>query len=530
MKFEIGRHNKLLVLFVITAFVIRLFLINHDASFLINKLLADDAYYAYAIAENVVNGKGVVFNEGIPTNGFHPLYSLGILTILYKLFLPLGLNTPIYASLVVLSIFSIGTAVLIYLIIEKLLNKNAGLLGAFIWLFNPYTLFVSLIGVEPPVQIFLIAAIAYSIIRLDNRTHYSIRHSIFIGLLLGLVFLARMDSIFVFVGVVLALIIRKLLNKIQIVDIFKQKDLYIIAIIAFLVVLPWIGWSYLELGRITPVSGEATRLLADFNLADKSYTGLVRHSIYSTAGFIAKFFLITTDSIIQGVAIILIFLVVPITLLLYKKAKSLTQTIFQLDFLIISSVAYYGFYWFYQLGAREWYSLYTSFLLTIAFAFMIGKLVDSLKSRIMQIFLRSVIFILIVSFIFGGLVHYKKGNFPFEKLKWDATNYINENLGDVIIGSFNSGIYQYYTSKHDVINLDGVVNPEVLVAMKNNKVEEYILDKNITYIIDRPGYAQRVNNSIVIFEPIKTFKMQYFSYKTGEGLETITLFKVIPVK
>lgn len=534
MKFlsKVEMHEKILIVLIIGAVILRLLLINQDISVLLSKFLSDDTYYAYSIAQNIIGGKGIVFNDNIPTNGFHPLYNLAVLVPLFKIFYNLGINAPIYASLVAVTLFNIGTAVLLYLIVGRIFNKEAGLLSVFLWLFNPYVLFVSFIGLESSAQISFIALLTYVLLTRLDRAQFSLKDSIIIGLIVGLVFLSRMDGVFIGFGVVAALFIRKLVKrsfKTTLLNLIKQKDIILISATALMTITPWLLWSFVELGRVTPISGEATHLLAASNLGDKSYIGLVKHSIYSTIGFIAKFFLNIADTIIQGVIVVSLSLL-PFAILLLKKDRVLLKLIYSLDFLAIGAATLYLFYWFYQLGIREWYSMFTSFLLAIIFPITVVRLSQLEPNKIGKLLSGFIICILSVSFIIGGVTHYIRGNFPQEKLKWEVANFVDDSIPQTeIIGSFNTGIYQYYTVNHDVINLDGVMNPESLAAMKVSGIENYILAKNITYIVDRPYYAEQVNKSILSLEPIKTFELQFLSYKRGEGKEIITLFKVVPV-
>lgn len=82
------KYSRYLVIFVLASLTARLALIlSSSEDKLLEKFLADDAYYYYyyyEIARNISQGKGAVFNEGVVTNGFHPLYAL-ILTPLFKL-------------------------------------------------------------------------------------------------------------------------------------------------------------------------------------------------------------------------------------------------------------------------------------------------------------------------------------------------------------------------------------------------------------------------------------------------------------
>jgi len=528
---NLGLCDRLLLLLITASFVLRLFLINQDISVILNKFLADDAYYYYALAKNIVNGHGIVFNYGIPTNGFHPLYVL-ILVPIFKLLYPYGVNLPIYASLVILTLFSVGTSIFLYLIVSKFLNKEAGLLAAFIWLFNPYILFVSLMGLETPIQIFFISLLTYFIVTKGSETHFSTHESVIIGLLIGIIFLSRMDGVFIGIGVIGTFAIRKLFKngefRISNLKRLLQPDLVIMISVAFLMVLPWIAWNLIELNRITPVSGEALRMI---RLSSSSYPNLVIGSIYKTGTFVANFFFIPFTNIIQGFLVVFLALIAPSIVLILKKDDLIHKLISSLDFLVISSVFYYVFYWFYELGFREWYSLYTSFLVTIVFSTMIVKVIQRTELKNKQIAYIILTCILVFAFIFSGIVKYKQGNYPQEKLKWEVANYLESNIPpNKTIGSFNTGIYQYYTKKHDVINLDGVMNPEAYQAKKNGSIELYILEKNITYIVDPPSYIEKLNRSILSLESIKTFEMPYYSYRSGEGMKIYKLFKVTPIK
>jgi hypothetical protein len=541
---NLGLCDRLLLLLITASFILRLSLINQDISVILNKFLPDDAYIYYTVAKNIINGRGIVFNYGIPANGFHPFYVL-ILVPIFKLLYPYGVNLPIYASLFIMTIFSLGTSVFVYLIVSKLLNKKAGLLAAFIWLFNPCILFVSFMGMETPIQIFFISLLTYFILTKEDRTQFSIHESVIIGLLVGIIFLSRMDGIFIGIGVISALAIRKLAkNKgLEIANLkrlfnYKEPDLVIIILTASLTILPWVAWNLIRVGRITPISGEVLRMM---RLSGTPYSHLVIGSIYVTGTFVVNFFMYPLSLVslygplvkpIIGFSIVFLALGVPFIILMRKKDDILSKLIFSLDFLVISSIFYYAFYWFYQLGLRGWYSLYTSFLVTITFSIMIVQIIQRIKfKKFKQIAYILLMCLLLSAFVSGGIMTYKEGNYPQEKLKWEIANYLDENIPfNETIGSFNTGIYQYYTKNHDVINLDGVMNPEAYQAMKDGNIEMYILEKNITYIVDDPSDVEKLNRSILDLELIKTFEMPYYSYKDGEGMKISKLFKVAPVK
>ncbi len=535
LHLRIGLYERILITFTVLALTFMLLMVFQPIDILLSKFLLDDTYYAYSITQNIIDGKGIVFNENIPTNGFHPLYNLAILIPIFKIFYGFGINIPIYISLVVIAFLTVSTSIILYSIVSKLYNKKAGLLAAFIWLFNPQVFFVSFIGLEVALQIFFLSLLTYYLLAKEKITNFSIKQAILIGLLLGFVFLSRLDGVFVGFGVVVAIILRKLSNKNfkinNLVNLARQPDLIAIIITASLVALPWLLWNFIELGRIIPISGEAVHLnaVAGHTLTEKPYLDLIKPPIYQTMGFVARFFLRSAHTTMQGIIIVFLALVIPAVLLLVKRDKFLPKLLNRLNFLIISTIAYFSFYWFYQFALRDWYSLYTSFLMTIIVSIMIIRLGQIVKpANIGSLLTFVLIGGMVVAFVNGGVVHYNRGNGPEEKLKWEAANFITDNIpSDVIIGAFNTGVYQYYTPNHDIINLDGVMNPEALEARKVHNIENYILSKNIAYIVDRAEYVYILNNSILYLEPIKTFEQHVFSYRNGEEVREISIFKVI---
>ena len=52
------------------------------------------------------------------------------------------------------------------------------------------------------------------------------------------------------------------------------------------------------------------------------------------------------------------------------------------------------------------------------------------------------------------------------------------------MGVFQSGAIGYHLPRHRVMNLDGVVNPAALAAMKQNRLSEYLRREDIHWIAD----------------------------------------------
>ena len=198
-----------------------------------------------------------------------------------------------------------------------------------------------------------------------------------------------------------------------------------------------------------------------------------------------------------------LFLLLGIIVMFLRKFDYVTLTK-RFDFLIFGGLLYYPFYWFYELGMRPWYSLVTLLVLSLFLALALAEvLTDTERVQIGRV----VMVILLFSglFIASGAAHYQEGTYPQEVTKWEAANYIQEEIpNDATVGSFNTGIYQYYTPSYDVINLDGVMNPETYKAQQQGELNKYICTKGIDYIIDPPSYVQDLRSELNL-RPIHQF-------------------------
>ena len=109
----------------------------------------------------------------------------------------------------------------------------------------------------------------------------------------------------------------------------------------------------------------------------------------------------------------------------------------------------------------------------------------------------------------------------------EGAEYINKNIPEYdVIGSFNTGILQFFTPNHDIINLDGYINPEAFFARKNNQLEEFIIEKNISWIIDP---LARVENFVLLnVTLVATFRYEYYDFSCQKSVWEIYLFKIEP--
>jgi hypothetical protein len=180
---------------------------------LMNWFRTDDAFYYFQTARNISQGLGITFDGINLTNGFHPLWMLVCIPVFslarFDLYLPFRI------LIIILGILNAASAVVIYRWLYRILSKPVGIIGAIIWAFNPTIhALTSEGGLETGLSTFLILLLLSKISSFDNREK-KISQITMVGLIASLVFLARLDNIFLllFLGLWVVFLEKKLRNN-----------------------------------------------------------------------------------------------------------------------------------------------------------------------------------------------------------------------------------------------------------------------------------------------------------------------------
>jgi hypothetical protein len=153
--------------------------------------------------------------------------------------------------------------------------------------------------------------------------------------------------------------------------------------------------------------------------------------------------------------------------------------------------------------------------MTLFISVFVGTIARSLPSEQLVTPIKATLIILLgISFVVGGVVQYDST--PEEPARYQDAKYINKNIPEEKkIGSFNSGIRQYYTPNHSVINLDGVVNVEAYRARSETRLSTYIKQNGICYLVIE-SWAHRLDldrmNAEVIY---RTNSTNYYTICDG---------------
>ena len=447
---------------------------------------SDDGFYYFEMAKNTLENHIVTFDGSSITNGIQPLYFLIILLPFLKI-IP---NNPFLVTkliLLTLLLLHLIAGHFIYETTKKVSNKTAATYATIFWLFSPVILKSILSGVEASLNTLLIAIMIFFYISI--REKINLKNIILLGIISGLTFLGRADAVFLCAIIFFDIVYKK--REI------KTPLIYFLSTVV--VVSPWFVWSYLTSETLMQISGKAmsyhrhllhpiTLKFVGEKIVSMSYIILTTTGAASlftfligstfsrknntklipyTIPFIILPFFFTSYILVLICSIITFFIGTQVG---HKKIRN--KFIFIFIALIFILIPYYIFY---SMGAQIWY--YSSiFVFTSIFA---GILLSKIPSKIPKI----VSYLLIILLLCNFLIAFYPGDMIANSEKYEMITFLEQNTEeDAKIGSFNSGLYGFFTDR-TIVNLDGVVNNNVYHAMINHELKEYI-EENTDYLID----------------------------------------------
>jgi len=459
-----------------SAFAQRFFTAIIPTESLVGLCLADDAFYYLKIAQNILAGNGATFDGQILTNGFHPLY-MAVCVAIEAIAQPY----TVFAVTIFFTLVGTINTLLIYLLGKKLGGDLAGLFAAFFWGVSPWVYLIELMGVEAALAVCfaLLSTLLWTQIRAGEKSGY--KSWALLGLLVGLTFLARTDTGFfaIFLAIDVLFVHRKNLAK-------ALSRMLLAGTISLLVVGPWLIWSLLKFGTIMQDSGRA---LYSFTRLDSQLAGLSFFHIFKGQLSVAL-----NDQLLPytgfanpwaGFAFVVAISFAGISCLFFKdrfaglKAGAMP--------FVMAGFVTWGFYIFYFWNRKQWYFLF--FLAACALIF--GRILSFYINRSNKF---KWVIALVLAVLLGynwlsysdalkasGIHGWQKQYFAIaQKLKRGEYESIKP---DDVLGAWNSGIYGYF-SGHRVINLDGVVNPEAILAVSQKRFLAYLQEKKIVHVID----------------------------------------------
>jgi len=206
---------------------------------------SDYLSYYRRVAESISQGKGIPIKEYFAT-----AYPIGYPLILSGLFsISNLLNIDRLELIIVFNVFATAfAACFLFLFVESIFKKKIALMASFLWLTYPFNLWL-IKNPNTEVPFILIFYLALWLYVLAIKKHSS-KLFLVVGILIGFMSLIRPTSIFL--PIPLIFLIFFLIKNCP----FRKKLLFsLILLISYIVIiLPWIIYIYLNIGKIVLLS------------------------------------------------------------------------------------------------------------------------------------------------------------------------------------------------------------------------------------------------------------------------------------
>lgn len=461
----------------------------------------EDSFFYFYAAKSIRDGQFWVDSSGQFINGFQPLFAL-LLVPVFGLLNLLNVNDLYVALRVVYAVQGIELAGLLVIfgrLVKKLsepfwistnhlLKVVPSILGIIWFAASKRLVDYSINGLETGLVV-----LSYLLIIHNMLPNTALGSGYYFPVLLGLAILVRIDILpFALVALFLK----------QRIEWQNLKRVFTNFAIMMLVCGWWFGLNFFITGTPVPSSGLAYQRNV-FNIDAHANFQMVLNTITTSTPVsrILNLILLRSDItslwIRSSVALVLFVLYLVIPIIAQKKINMVglrpyLPALFSSLIYLGSLLVFYVFFW----GALWYIPRYLApltVILNIAevlfYLWILKYLLASYKLYKVGVLFGAGIFVVFFTVFLRDLVNYYY--FAPEPITTYVDHYslIADLPSDARIGSFQSGVLMYF--RPTVINLDGKMNSAAVNAFRAGSLYDYILDKEIEYIVEWPGTAQR---------------------------------------
>ncbi len=475
-------------------------------------LTPDDAHYFFQIARNAATGSGQSFDGINPTNGFQPLWMYALV----PMFWIFG-GSPEFLVKVCL-IYQLPFLAVAAWLLWKLWNgisgSRAALLG--VMLYIPSVLVTSAKGMESCVLILTLVALLYAAWNWKLFSRRNWRRECAFGLLLGLVFLARLDMIF-FAIVTAAF---GLLQATHEKSLSPLKRILWIGTGSAAVVLPYLIHNQVVFGSMMPISGQ---LKSTFPHVSFSLDNVLHHTRTKLAmvGMMAVYLVWywtqrrnskrqtsidkskslrvdAPDGSGEGRALYRAM----IAALAAGNLLHYLYTALFLEWAVGGGWHYTSYNLFFVLAVVEWVQTYALDQRTIFTRVYRAAMVGLLLAAGYFVYFSTA----------GGQNYHIANLCSYDAALWARAN---TQPGEVFAFK-DTGVFGFYSDRR-TINLDGLVN--------NMEFQDAIRDKNLRGYFDRKGVDYLVYHAFDLHDSVRVgyreFAIEFWSKKYGAKSEVL---------
>jgi hypothetical protein len=471
---------------LIFGLLIRLLIGRQPPERLVPICLADDTFYYLRIAEQITAGHGATFDGATATNGYHPLWMV-VSVVCVKL--TGGAVAAARGLTLLLAFIGAANGLLLWRLVNRHLGALAALWAAGLWSVSPFVVFTEMMGVEAPLMVLF--ALATLLVYLPWRDDAAARSRRWLttGVLLGLMLLARTDSILVALLIAADVVCRAARRRPNRLPALRGPALAAGA--ALVVVSPWLIYNLARFGTIVQDSAAVLiwreRLwwtLSGQPLADK----LAAQWRVGFADYFVRLTGLPSAAFVFGLWGLLLGAVGGVRLTSRQKFWDAPRR-------AVSIIVWWGlvnwvFYIFYFWQQKYWYFLPWH----AAWVVLVAAAVDYLwrhtaARRVLALGQALLALALVGGFARVGAGIWTNGFHPWQKTYLEAAAAVRTIAAKEPgrrIGAFNAGVLSAFAAL-PVVNLDGVVNPDAAEAMRARDLLGYLRAQRIGWVVDHSG-------------------------------------------
>lgn len=445
-----------------------------------NGPLLDDSYIFFSMSKDFADWFSG-FSSSVPlTSGFQPLVAFLFLP-LFELFWNQK-ETAIHLALSLNALLGLCANILLYGLLRRVFSRPVATFLLSIWIWSPYVMNQTINGMETTLSSLFIFLTLNFYFRFNYPNPFNSRNWMILGGLLGIGFWARVDIGLLGVAIVLDQLWLTIINK-HPSPIVRVKNICMCSIVSLCFASPWIVFTIIRTGNIVPVSGKAVHLITttffDFYNPDHSHFFSLMFMYFKKEFLIYQPLSALPGNTLFQLAILGLGLIGLSIIVRDQKLRDFYRPMFIFQtIMIIAYIGFIGGFWHLN---RYFYPVY-SFILPIH-----GATLHWLKSKvkIKPRLIGILLFILFIPYGFSyGLQFYSQWTRECPPRYLSIALFAKKNIPPKAkVGAFQSGCVSYWLD-NTVVNLDGVMNEDAYVHLKNKTMDVYLKNQQIDYLVE----------------------------------------------
>jgi len=450
----------------------------------------EDGYLMLTIARNMAIGNGMSVAEGtIPTNGTQPLttFEWALCFLLSGGGKALGVRLTLFAQLAT----SLLTVFLMYRLGCRLLqHRNHGrsiaALATAAWFASPLVIPNSMNCLETGNYALLTIAVVTAFLHAGNAAsrEWPWRRVLATGVLLGVTFWIRNDAVFLVLAACLVYMTRA--GRFEVAEMqARLSRTLVMGFTSIAVALPWLLHNQANFGSIMPISGHAEANGATLG----SNLDLVSSMVLEYVGIFTQIPNTMQGTLFVEIGSFLVLALMAVALRRhFKQANDVERSaIFVIVVFGSCLVAFYGLYF----GAPHFVSRYffpmspVLAILSMQGLFAVWQFLRKKREAMAMPFVLAFTVVAVALLVGLNVRRYQRS---VHHMHFQAVEWIDENVPEQAwIGAPQTGTIGFF---HDrTVYLDGKVNPEAFEHVVAGTIPQYVVDKQLQYVIDWFGLA-----------------------------------------